>query len=238
MVSLCTSGEPLREALFEARINRFVVHVRLDGKSVAAHLPNSGRLRELLTEGRHVYVRPVASDRRKTGYDLALVDYGGILVSVDSRLPNSLVEEAVREARLSAFDDYGQVRREVRWITVRLDLELKGQGRECLVEAKSVTLVRDGVARFPDAPTLRGRRHLEALRQAVEQGKRGAIVFVVQRGDAQAFAPNDETDSGFGEALRSAACAGVEVYAYGCRVTTREIRIDRRVAIQLGAQSE
>ena len=217
-------------------MNRFLARVRLDHESVPVHLANSGRLRELLTEGRRVYVRPVVSATRKTGYDLVLVDYCGVLVSVDARLPNLLVEEAVREGRIPPLRGYEGIRREIRWGDVRLDLALSGEGQRCLVEAKSVTLVREGLALFPDAPTSRGQRHIEALRRAIAQGERAAIVFVVQRADAKAFAPNDEADPPFGRALRKAARDGVEALAYGCQVTPCEVRIVDRLAIRFGGE--
>jgi sugar fermentation stimulation protein A len=126
-----------------ARDNRFRTTVELrSGRSVWAYLPNSGRLRELLQPGKLVFLRPVASPGRKTAFDLVLVAVGEALVSTDARLPNVLVEEAVREGRLSPFEGYEVVRREVQYGSSRLDLALERRGRRCFVEVKSVTLVR------------------------------------------------------------------------------------------------
>jgi sugar fermentation stimulation protein A len=237
-VRLNPFGDALREATFVARDNRFRTTVELDGRWVWAHLPNSGRLEELLEPGRRLFLRPAASPNRKTAYDLLLVDVEGVLVSADARLPNLLVEEALREGRLSPFEGYETVRREVKRGQSRLDFALEGRGRRCLIEVKSVTLVRGGgVALFPDAPTLRGRRHVEELRQAVAEGERAAIVFVVQREDAVAFAPHDEADPAFGHALRRAVEAGVEVYAYACRVSRQEVRLDRPLEVRMRAES-
>lgn len=223
----------LREAIFVSRDNRFRVTVELDGMYIWAHLPNSGRLEELLNPGRRLWLRPTIGVGRKTAYDVLLVDLNGILVSADARLPNPLVEEALREGQLGPFHGYQVIRREVRHGESRLDFVLEGPGARCLIEVKSVTLVRNEVAFFPDAPTERGRRHVEELRQAVLAGERAAIIFVIQREDVHAFAPNDEADPLFGDALRQAADAGVEIYAYACLISRNEMRLGNSLQVML-----
>ena len=173
-------------APFVKRDNRFRVTVRVEGHLVWAHLPNSGRLRELLVPGRRVLLVPAQAPGRLTSYDLLMVDLDGTLVSFDARLPSRLLYEALRANRLEEFAGYAEVRREVTYGQSRLDLVLEGgpEGGRCFIEAKSVTLVKDGVALFPDAPTQRGRRHLGELARARAEGHRAAVVFVVQRDDA------------------------------------------------------
>jgi sugar fermentation stimulation protein A len=214
-------------ATFVKRDNRFRVTVRVKGHPVWAHLPNSGRLRELLVPGRRVLLAAAQAPRRLTPYDLLMVDLGGTLVSIDARLPSRLLYESLRVGQLEEFAGYAEVRREVTYGQSRLDLVLEGgpDGERCFIEAKSVTLVEDGVALFPDAPTQRGRRHLGELARARAEGHRAAVVFVVQRDDAIRFSPHDEADPAFGQALREAAEAGVEVYAYKCRVSEKEVRL-------------
>ena len=221
-------------AVFVARDNRFRVTVRVEGRPAPAHLRNSGRLKELLQYGRRVFLRPApASPRRKTQYDLLMVDLDGVLVSVDAGLPNALVGEALQEGTLAPFQEYETVRREVSLGASRLDFMLEHGDDRCFIEVKSVTLVRGRLALFPDAPTLRGHRHVEELRRAVAEGIRGAVVFVAQREDAHSFAPNYEADPVFSHGLRCALHEGVEVYGYACRVTPREVRIDRPLAVGL-----
>jgi sugar fermentation stimulation protein A len=154
-------------------------------------------------------------------------------VCADARLPARLLAEAVERGVVAPFSGMRAARYEVTYGDSRLDLRLDGPPSQCLVETKCVTLVRDGVALFPDAPTERGRRHVETLAQAVQGGLRAAVVFVIQRADAEAFAPNDATDPAFGDALRHAAERGVEVYAYCCRVTADEVRLDAGVSVRL-----
>jgi len=154
------------------------------------------------------------------------------LVSVDARLPSALVHEALAQGRVAGLERYRDIRRAVYYRPHRLDLLAKGDV-PCLIEAKSITLVVDGCALFPDAPTLRGAGHMAALLRFRQAGGEAAAIFVIQRDDADSFCPNDETDPGFGRALREAAAGGVMVRAYLCRVGLQEICLDREVPVYL-----
>jgi sugar fermentation stimulation protein A len=224
---------PLREGRFVRRENRFRVAVEVGGELASAHLPNSGRLTELLTPGRRCWLEPFDSPRRKTCFDLVLVEYAGVFVSVDARRPNSLLAEALAAGHLRPFKAHTAFEREVPWAGSRLDFRLEGPGGTCWVEAKSVTLVEDGIALFPDAPTLRGTRHVRELIRLVENGDRAAVVFVVQRPHARQFSPNAESDPALAAALRAAQTAGVAVHAWSCIVNRQEIAIDRELPVVL-----
>ena len=242
---------PLVEGAFEQRLNRFAATVALDGRPAMVHVANSGRMRELLRAGARCFVAPRTAAGRKTAYDLALVEVardravgepreeyagaapGRVLVSADARLPPALLWEAFHERRLPPFAGFDSARREVVYGDSRLDLLLSGPRGSCFIEVKSVTLVEDGVALFPDAPTERGRRHVGELARAVREGYRAAVVFVIQREDARACAPHDDADPAFGRTLRDAVAAGVEAYAYVCRVTRQEIRLAHPVPVLL-----
>ena len=221
---------PLQEAVFSHRLNRFAVLAEVDGQSVVAHLPNSGRLRELLQPGARVFLAPKTGPR-KTAFDMVLVEAEGRLVSCDARLPPAVLAEAIRQDQAPPFAGYETVRREVTFGESRLDLLLKGPRGRCFIETKSVTLVEHGVALFPDAPTERGRRHLSSLAQAVRGGDRAAVVFVVQREDAIVFAPHRRADPLFAEALEQAVAAGVEAYAYCCSVDLQSICLAEEIPI-------
>ena len=220
-------------ARFLTRLNRFAALVEMAGQEVMVHIPNSGRMRELLKPGRRLLLTPVAGEHRKTHFDLTLVDSGTTLVSADTRLPNGLVAAALAAGELPPFQEYPELRREVRYGDSRLDFLLESPGGRCYLEVKSVTLVVEGVALFPDAPTIRGVKHLRELSQAVAAGHRAAALFVVQRDDALTLAPNDAADPDFGAALRAAQAAGVEVYAYGCQVSPAEMRLAAPLPVQL-----
>ena len=101
------------------------------------------------------------------------------------------------------------------------------------LEVKSVTLAEGRLARFPDSVTERGRRHLLELQALMDQGNRAALLFLVQRADCDEVAPADDIDPAYGEALRDAAQAGVEIYALGARVTARAITVERRLPVLL-----
>ncbi len=214
------------------RDNRFRATVIVDGREDWAHVPNSGRLQELFTPGRPLWLSSAANPGRKTAFDLRLVDYDGTLVSVDARLPNHLLAEALAEERWPELT-YPEIRREVTRSDSRLDFRLSGPEGVCWLETKSVTLVTDGLAQFPDAPTERGRKHLEELIQAINMGERTVVVFIIQRPDALQFAPHVEADPLFSSTLQQAASAGVEIRAFTCDVTLKSIAILAEVPVIL-----
>lgn len=178
---------------------------------------------------------------RKTDCDLLCVRHEGIWACVDARLPPRLFAAALTRGALPGFTGYRVLRAEPRFGRSRFDLLLEPAGpetdpdscRPCLVETKSVTLVQQGRALFPDAPTARGARHMEELAAAVQSGHRAAAVFVVQRQDACSFAPHDPIDPDFGRALRRSAAAGVEVLAYRCRVSEAGISLAEPLPVNL-----
>jgi len=234
-------GEMVR-GKFLSRTSRFSVRAELvegpaetesETEKLNCHLPNPGRLKELLVPGADLLLGPAKRpDRRKTKFDLFAVVIGGGVVVVDSRIPNQLIRVALESGDIQEFAGYELVKSEPSFGNSRLDFLLAGE-KLCLVEVKSCTLVRDGVALFPDAPTERGRRHLMELLVACQQGYRTAIVFVIQREDARVFIPNDETDPDFGAALRAAAAGGVEPIALAARYRDGFIELIGEVPVDL-----
>ena len=206
----------------------------VEGEKAPAHLPNSGRMTELLVPGAKAYLSPAPpASVRKTAWDLTMIEYRGLLVSVDSRLPGALLDEAIRAAALPEFGGFKLARREVVFEDSRIDLLLSGEPRLCYLEAKSVNLVEGRTALFPDAPTERGRKHLDSLARAARQGHRAAVAFVVQRSDARELSPHRRADPVFCDALQEAVENGVEAYSYRCRVSRREIAIVESVPVKL-----
>jgi len=222
----------LVEAQFLSRPNRFLGVVELGNERVECFIPSPGRMRELLFRGSRVVLMEAHGGNRTTEYDLLGVRLRGANVLVDSRIPNRLLLEALRERAVPIGIDYSQVIPEPRVGRNRFDFELKDHDG-VLVEAKAVTLVEEGVAFFPDAPTSRGARHLRELTRLKERGRRGVVIFLIQRDDARAFAPNDKTDPAFGLALRNAVTAGVEVYAFSCKWKGNEVSLGVPVEIRL-----
>lgn len=220
------------EATYLRRLNRFSCLVNREGDNEIVYLPNSGRLENVLVPRQTVFLVEKSHSGRRTRYDLTMAYVGKDIVSVDSRVPAELFDEAIREKRLAQFDGYYVVRREADFCRSRLDFLLGGQDSQgYYVEVKSVTLVEGGRALFPDAPTERGRRHLEDLIRASREGYDAAVVFIVQRQDAQIFSPNDGVDLAFAKTLRDASRQGVLVYCYGCRVTLENVDISGELVV-------
>ncbi len=201
---------------FIERPNRFSIWVDVNGRRELAHLPNPGRLLEILIPKRRVLLRRARSEKRKTRWTAVGADLEGMLVSLDSTLPNRFLPEALKEEAIPPLRGWRIATREPRLGAGRLDFLLVRGDERLYLEVKSVTLVEDGVALFPDAPTSRGRRHLLELAGAVREGDRAAVLFVVQRPDAVRFGPNAETDPAFAEAFREALEGGVAMYALVC----------------------
>ena len=219
MVSVIKVDERIVTGYFQERPNRFSALVKVEDKVLLTFLPNPGRMRELLIPGTEVFLRQVSKGNRKTSYDLIGVHLNGQRVSVDSRVPNKLVLEALRNQDIPELAEYNRIKPEFGYGHSRIDFLLTSNHGRCLLEVKSATLVKDGVAMFPDAVTERGRRHVNELVKAKKEGYRACVLFIVQRTDAYSFAPSDETDTEFGKALRNAANEGVEVYAYKTEIS-------------------
>ncbi len=220
-----------KEGVFLDRSNRFLAVVEVGGRREEAHVPDPGRLRELLIPGVRVRLRPANGERRRTSWDLIGVECPQGWVNIDSRLPNLLFAEALREKRLEEFTGIAHITPEHRYGESVLDFLLEGKGPPCLVEVKGCTLAVNGVALFPDAPTKRGSRHLEELMRACREGYRACVVFVVKHPGARCFAANAETDPLFAETLRRAASSGVEIIPYLAPWRGRKIRLERRLPL-------
>lgn len=223
---------------FIKRLNRFEGLVEIDGQEKLVHIPNTGRCRELLRLGAEVILEIRESKTRKTPYELIMVYKAERLISIDSQAPNRIVEEAVKKGLTKEIGDYEFVKREVFYKSSRFDLFLKkeehsGIADSCFIEIKGVTLEVDEVAMFPDAPTERGARHVKELVEALEEGYRAAIVFLVQMDNIKHFTPNRLMDSRFAEALSDAASKGVEILAYSCKVSEDEVVLNESIPVFL-----
>ncbi len=225
-------GAPLVDALFVARPNRFVVEAELgDGQVVAAHVADRGRLL-WLRPGLPLWLGHKPAAGRKTAYQVAAVQRDGVWSSLDTHLPNALVAAAVVAGALPQFAGYPTMRREATYGASRFDLELRGAGAPCVIEIKSVGDVSGGVAAFPDAPTVRGSRHLHELIALRAAGVRTALVFVVQHAGGQVIEANRAIDPDFAQALSDALAAGVEVYGYACRIERAGITLGSEIPVR------
>jgi len=244
----------LLPAVIVRRRDRFTAVIRVRETGVGetealAHIADSGRLKELVYPGNLGMVRKVPAPAggspaaRVTSYDLVLACAGTdsegkrSWVSIDTRYPNKVFGYALVNRVISEFAGYSEVHPEFSYVheqdpgnrvpKSRLDFLLRGEGLPpALVEVKSVTLCVNGKGLFPDAPTVRGARHLRELMRAVKEGYRAYAVFIAQRSDIRTISPNRETDPGFADALKEAQRNGVRLLGFSCSVTPEEIVFD------------
>lgn len=223
-------SEPIVPGIFISRPNRFIAHVEIDEKEEICHVKNTGRCRELLPEGATVYCADCLSPARKTRYDLIAAQKGNRLINMDSQAPNHAAKEWLLSGGLGQIEN---LKPETTFGDSRFDFSFTKNGKLCFLEVKGVTLETDGICAFPDAPTQRGVKHLKELTQLTSKGYGAYILFVIQMEDVKYLHPNDSTDPAFGDALREAAGAGVEILACDCRITPDSMVINKPVDVRL-----
>ncbi|WP_409969418.1 DNA/RNA nuclease SfsA [Bengtsoniella intestinalis] len=216
---------------FIARPNRFIAHVETADGLQICHVKNTGRCRELLQTGVQVYLEQAQNPNRKTKYDLIAVEKGDLLINMDAQAPNTVFLEFAKTGKF--LPDITAMKAEVTTGKSRIDACLDTAHGRHWVEVKGVTLEQDCIAAFPDAPTERGVRHIQHLQSLVEAGDSATIFFVVQMEGITAFRPNDSTHPAFGNALRTAKAAGVDIQAWGCHVTPDTLDVTYPIPIQL-----
>ena len=204
------------KGIFKTRPNRFIAEVEVDGKLEIAHVPNTGRCRELLVDDAVVWLKPSDNPNRKTRFSLHFVENKGALVSLYSQQANSIVYDAIVDGKIKELSGYSIHQREKTVDNSRIDIYLASENEECYVEVKGVTLIIDGEARFPDAPTERGAKHLKELIKLKKEGIRCCVFFLIQHPIGKFFRPNWENDPNFSQTLNDAYDAGVEILVYRC----------------------
>lgn len=221
----------IKEAKFINRPNRFIANIEIDGRNEVCHVKNTGRCKELLIPGAKVFVEEADNCKRKTKYDLVSVYKGDMLVNIDSNAPNKVFYEW-----LSGFKERGDIlliKPEAQYKNSRFDFYIETAKSKGFVEVKGVTLEKDGVALFPDAPTERGVKHLNELIDAKQNGYMAWIVFIVQMQKVRYFMPNETMHKAFSDALKAAQSQKVNIIALDCGVTKDSIEIKNQVNIKL-----
>ncbi|GHV39816.1 sugar fermentation stimulation protein SfsA [Clostridia bacterium] len=221
----------IREGVFLRRPNRFIAEVEIGGSVEVVHVKNTGRCKELLTPGAKVYLSEAANQKRATKYDLVAVYKEKRLINMDSYAPNRAFGEFLRQGRL--LPGATLVKPETKYGGSRFDFYIEAGGRKAYIEVKGVTLEKNGVAMFPDAPTERGVKHLNELAKCVADGYEAFAVFVIQMEGVRYFTPNYKMHPEFGAALAAAMQAGVTALAFDCLVTANSMVINCRVPIKL-----
>lgn len=222
------------KAKFVKRPNRFNAIVKLNGEEIIVHVPNTGRCGELLIEGVTVLLRKEDNSTRKTAYDLVALYKGKKLISIDSQIPNKVVNEALLNKKIDKLKRYKNIMREKTYGNSRFDFKLMDDDENLYyLEVKGVTLEENGYAKFPDAPTDRGTKHLLELIEVKKEGMGAGVLFLLQMDDMKEFAPNEERDPKFANALREAYNNGVDIFVYSCKVFEEGLILDKEVKLVL-----
>jgi len=220
----------IESATFLARPNRFIAKVKLQRQEVVCHVKNTGRCKELLVPGAKVYLEKSTNPLRKTLYDLVAVKKGSLLINMDAQAPNQAAQEWL------AADGLGPltlIKPETTYGDSRFDFYLEKGSQKGFLEVKGVTLEKDGLVSFPDAPTERGVKHIQELIKCHQEGYLAYLLFVIQMEPVKYFRPHWETHPAFAEALIEAKAAGVRLLAYSCHVTKNSMAITDKVKIKL-----
>lgn len=216
------------------RPNRFITRVDISGKSEDSHLPDPGRLLELLVPGAELMVQPaLPGSSRRTRFSTVLVKTGNIWVSLNSTLPNQLAAEWLEAGQLTMFQGWRILKCEVQSGRHRFDFLLENEAGPFYLEVKSVTWAKDGTGRFPDAVSSRGERHARALADMVQNGQPAGILFVAQREDIQRFMPFWDRDPVFCKTLIEAGRAGVNIWCVASQVSKKGVRFYREIPVYL-----
>jgi len=226
---------PLVPGRLIRRYKRFLADVLLDtGETVVTHVANPGAMLGLAEPGMRVWLSRSDSRTRTLPWSLELVEADGTIVGIHTGHPNRLVAEAITAGAIPELAGYATVRREVAYGTnSRVDFLLSAPDRpDAYVEVKNVHLSRrKGRAEFPDSVTARGAKHLAELAKVAERGERAVMLYLVQRGDAEAMSLARDIDPAYAKAFDRALASGVEAIAYACRVTKVEIEVERTLPV-------
>jgi sugar fermentation stimulation protein A len=227
----------IRKGIFISRPNRFIAEVEINGNIEICHVKNTGRCKELLISGAAVYANKADNPNRSTKYDLIAVEKIGrdssLLINIDSQAPNTAFEEYLRQGRFFEMPNTSRIKAEAKYGTSRFDFYVETVASRAFIEVKGVTLEENGIALFPDAPTLRGIKHLNELAACVAGGYDAYVVFVAQMRGILHFKPNYKTHAAFGEALARAMNTGVKAIAFDCDVAPGGMTIGKQIPIMM-----
>jgi len=221
------------QGIFLKRVNRFIAHVLIEHTEHIVHVKNTGRCRELLIAGVVVILEPSQNPERKTAFSLIAVYKGQRLINMDSQVPNHVVFEALEAGRIPELGLPEMMKKEVTYGNSRFDIYCELAQQKSFIEVKGVTLEEERVTMFPDAPTVRGTKHVYEMIKAVENGYGGTLFFLIQMKDVDCFRPNVKMDENFAQAVAIAGVKGVTLLAYDCVVQEDEIVLGARVPILL-----
>ncbi len=219
----------IKSAKFINRINRFIAEIEINNKIELCHVKNTGRCKELLIKGTDIFVQENNKENRKTKYSLICVKKGDLLINMDSQVPNYVVKEAIEKKAIELFKNVSFLKLESKYKNSRFDIYFeRNTGEKGFIEVKGVTLEKDGIVKFPDAPSIRAIKHINELIDAKKEGYEAYILFVVQLKNVKHFEPNNDD---FHKALKDAKNNNVHILAYDCFVSYDEIILKDEVPV-------
>lgn len=228
-------SQPLISGRLIKRYKRFLADIELeDGVIVTTHCPNSGSMLSCDIPGSPVKLSYHDNPNRKYPFSWEMVKANNTWIGINTMLPNKLVSEFILKGLIPELVGYEKIITEKKVSQhSRLDLMLEKENEQCYIEIKNVSLVQEGIARFPDAVTKRGAKHLRELIKLKEEGFRAVIFFLIQRQDGKYFMPANDIDPEYGRTLKEAHSKGVEILPYRAIVNPEEIRIDKKLEFYL-----
>lgn len=225
---------PLVKAKLLRRYKRFLADAELeDGTLITAHCPNTGAMDTCMALGCDIYLSHSGNPKRKHAYTWELAQMQDSLVGINTLNANRLVKLMLTQNAVPEIVTQGLVRPEAKIGASRLDFMISGNNATAYIEVKNCTLVRESVASFPDAVTLRGQKHLHELMALAQQGHEAVIFYLIQRMDAQVFRPAFEIDPAYARLLREAHRKGVKIVVYDTAITVGSITQGRSLAFDL-----
>ena len=215
------------------RYKRFFADVKINNQIVTAHCPNTGSMMGLLEEGNEVYLLKNENPKRKLKYGLEIIKAKKNLVGVNTHMANKIVHHGLNNNLIKELKENETIQAEVFFNKeTRFDFLTKKNGQKCFIEVKNVTLFRDKLtAEFPDAITSRGSKHLLTLIDAIKKGYKAYLIFLVQIQNMEKFKIARDIDNEYYKNYLKAQKAGVNFLAYRCKITAKEILIEKKIKI-------
>ena len=221
----------LIQGVFIKRYKRFFVDVKLNGKTVVAHCPNTGSMKGLLKEGNKVWVTKSNNPNRKLKYTLQVIEDCGVKVGVNTHLTNKIFLEGLEKNLLKELIKDVEIKPEVKFgENTRFDFLITKDNYKAFIEVKNVTLSRkQGVAEFPDAVTTRGAKHIEELIKASKQGYKVFIAYIIQREDCKKFIISTDIDPIYSKLLSKAVKKKLNILCYDCKFSLKGIKLNNKI---------
>ena len=227
--------EKLIPGEFVKRYKRFFVDVRVNGKIITAHCPNTGSMEGLLHVGNKVYLTKSNNPNRKLKYTLQIIEDKNSKVGINTHITNKIVLNALKNNTISCFKNLEKIQQEVKFgENTRFDFLVTSKKKSTFIEVKNVTLSRQkSLAEFPDAVTERGFKHINELLNAKKKGFGICLLYVVQRDDCKKFKIAKDIDPKYNELLLKAVKKKLNILCYDCKFSTKGIKLNRYLKINL-----